>query len=84
MPMVTKTEGKLVTLPTQVYEALKGKKNSFIVKAVNSHEAYHRIIDALRRWTDHGNMPKYDSLMPDSDQTFGRAIEEAIAQAEGK
>lgn len=58
---------------------------AFIVRAVNAHEKFERLLNALTRWTDHGNMPKYDSLMPDDDQTFGEAIEElqALAKAEG-
>lgn len=71
---------------------------AFIVRAVNSyaereaelerlkhsHEAYKRIIDALSSWVKSGRMPKYSSLMPDTDETFGEVITKAIAQAEGK
>ncbi len=51
-----------------------------IVRAVILHETSQRIFDALKRWTDHGNMPKYDSLMADGDETFGEAIDDAIVK----
>lgn len=55
----------------------KAEDAAFIVRAVNLHERYERIINALKPWVATGKMPTFSTLMPDTDETFGQAIAKA-------
>jgi hypothetical protein len=49
-----------------------------IVRAVNVHDKYDRIVKALAYWLEGGNLPEASALMPDGEDTFGEAIKESI------
>lgn len=68
----------------RIATSLLRKDAAFIVKAVNAHEDYERIILALKEWARTGKAVSMSALMPDSDQTIGEAIIVANARAEGK
>ena len=68
-------------LPDVLWKEIRGIGCDELLRAIKLHRTYEEIILGLKRWTDHGNMPKFDSLFGDSTETFGSIIEKAIAKA---